>query len=205
MPVTRLRGEGARLARYADAIASSDSAAWSYRGRFVAGCSSSHRSESNCLRFALSWHTKLLASLRTEVSDQDDGCRPRSRPAFCRITEPRTGTPKNRPGSTRSVDAHRRRPANPSLRTSRVHRGTARPSHAANSQSAARSDENRKTTRTTTRLSGLVGDKLGTDRDGCGDACGQELDDRRSLPVGEPCPGAGHLDSEWAEELLADS
>jgi hypothetical protein len=47
------------LACFADAIASSDSAAWSFRGRYVPGCTPSHRSESNCLRFALAWHTRL--------------------------------------------------------------------------------------------------------------------------------------------------
>jgi hypothetical protein len=51
------------LGRYADAIASSDSASWSLRGRHVPGCTSTHRSESNCLRFALNWHTRLLATL----------------------------------------------------------------------------------------------------------------------------------------------
>jgi hypothetical protein len=51
------------LGRYADAIASSDSASWSLRGRHVPGCTSTHRSESNCLRFALDWHTRLLATL----------------------------------------------------------------------------------------------------------------------------------------------
>jgi hypothetical protein len=54
------------LARYADAIASSDSASWSLRGRHVPGCTYTHRSESNCLRFALRWHAQLLASLHTE-------------------------------------------------------------------------------------------------------------------------------------------
>lgn len=54
------------LARFADAIASSDSAAWSFQGRYVPGCTPSHRSESNCLRFALAWHSRLRASLGTE-------------------------------------------------------------------------------------------------------------------------------------------
>ncbi|MBB5808899.1 hypothetical protein F4560_008667 [Saccharothrix ecbatanensis] len=53
------------LARYADAIASSDSASWSLRGRHVPGCTSTHRSESNCLRFALAWHDALTRQLRT--------------------------------------------------------------------------------------------------------------------------------------------
>ncbi|WP_443217073.1 hypothetical protein [Saccharothrix sp. CB00851] len=33
------------------------------RGRHVPGCTSTHRSESNCLRFAMDWHTRLLAAL----------------------------------------------------------------------------------------------------------------------------------------------
>jgi hypothetical protein len=48
---------------FADVIASSDSAAWSLRGRYVRGCSSSHRRESNCLSFALRWRTQLTNSL----------------------------------------------------------------------------------------------------------------------------------------------
>ncbi|WP_231500199.1 deazapurine DNA modification protein DpdA family protein [Saccharothrix sp. NRRL B-16314] len=53
------------LARYADTVTSSDSMAWSFRGRHVSGCTPSHRSESNCLRFALAWHDDLTRRLRT--------------------------------------------------------------------------------------------------------------------------------------------
>jgi hypothetical protein len=62
----RLHGFGVKtggLARYADALASSDSMAWSLRGRHVPGCSPGHRSESNCLRFALSWYQQIQATL----------------------------------------------------------------------------------------------------------------------------------------------
>jgi hypothetical protein len=59
------------LGRYADAIASSDSASWSLRGRHVPGCTSTHRSESNCLRFALDWHTRLLATLSPSAPMED--------------------------------------------------------------------------------------------------------------------------------------
>ena len=69
------------LARYADAIASSDSAAWSLRGRHIPGCTSSHRSESNCLRFAMAWHTKLLDSLPTGTPSRDEHRRPPDRPS----------------------------------------------------------------------------------------------------------------------------
>lgn len=71
----RLHAFGAKvlgLGRYADVIASSDSAAWSFQGRFVPGCSPSHRRESNCLRFALSWHARLQASLRVEERGGSD-------------------------------------------------------------------------------------------------------------------------------------
>lgn len=68
----RLHAFGAKvlgLRRYADAIASSDSAAWSYRGRFLPGCTPSHRSESNCLRFAMDWHDRLLATLNSRSTE----------------------------------------------------------------------------------------------------------------------------------------
>lgn len=58
------------LARYADALASSDSASWSLRGRHVPGCSPSHRSESNCLRFALTWHDRLVRSLVPPITEE---------------------------------------------------------------------------------------------------------------------------------------
>lgn len=66
----RLHGFGVKitgLARYADVLCSSDSAAWSLHGRHLPGCSPTHRSESNCLHFALSWHTKILRSLQTNL------------------------------------------------------------------------------------------------------------------------------------------
>jgi len=76
----RLHTFGAKvlgLARYADAICSSDSLAWSFRGRHVPGCSPSHRSESNCVHFALAWHTRLLASLSaTDTGDSLELQRP---------------------------------------------------------------------------------------------------------------------------------
>jgi hypothetical protein len=75
----RLHTFGAKvlgLARYADAICSSDSLTWSFRGRHVPGCSPSHRSESNCLHFALAWHTRLLASLPADTGDHPESRRP---------------------------------------------------------------------------------------------------------------------------------
>jgi hypothetical protein len=51
-------------------MVSADSASWSRQGRFVPGCSSTHRSESNCLRFALSWHARLTRSLAATSADE---------------------------------------------------------------------------------------------------------------------------------------
>jgi hypothetical protein len=75
----RLHAFGAKvlgLARYADAITSSDSAAWSLRGRHVAGCSPTHRSESNCLRFALAWHTRLTDTLTPKAMETSATSKP---------------------------------------------------------------------------------------------------------------------------------
>lgn len=63
----RLHGYGVKIAglnQYAETLVSSDSMAWSRRGRYVAGCTPSHRTESNCLRFALSWHQRVQSVLR---------------------------------------------------------------------------------------------------------------------------------------------
>ncbi|SDM99522.1 hypothetical protein SAMN04488074_13125 [Lentzea albidocapillata subsp. violacea] len=62
----RLHAFGAKvlgLRRYGDKIASSDSMSWSMRGRYVPGCTPSHRSESNCLTFALGWHRRVQTML----------------------------------------------------------------------------------------------------------------------------------------------
>jgi len=106
----RLHAFGAKvlgLGRYADTISSSDSAAWSFRGRYVPGCTPSHRSESNCLRFALAWHTRLLTSLRAEEpGDQRD-----RGPTSARGTGPRARgqkTGRTRPGSPRPRQAEGR-------------------------------------------------------------------------------------------------
>ncbi|WP_436499515.1 DUF7221 family queuine tRNA-ribosyltransferase-like protein [Actinokineospora sp. HUAS TT18] len=65
----RLHAFGAKvlgLARYGDAITSSDSMAWSYQGRYRTGCGPSHRTESNCLRFACSWYWRVMDNARFE-------------------------------------------------------------------------------------------------------------------------------------------
>jgi hypothetical protein len=59
----RLHGFGiktAGLPRLADSLVSSDSLAWSDRGRHEPGCSSTHKSEANCLRFALKWRERVM-------------------------------------------------------------------------------------------------------------------------------------------------
>ncbi|EWC64484.1 Phage protein [Actinokineospora spheciospongiae] len=62
----RLHTFGAKilgLDRYGDTITSSDSMSWSFSGRYVPGCSPTHRSESNCLGFALSWYRRVTQRL----------------------------------------------------------------------------------------------------------------------------------------------
>jgi hypothetical protein len=79
----RLHGFGVKtsgLARYADALVSSDSMAWSFRGRHVPGCAPSHRSESNCVHFALAWHHRVTNSLSGQAAAPSRSReRPRSR------------------------------------------------------------------------------------------------------------------------------
>jgi hypothetical protein len=98
----RLHTFGAKvlgLARYADAICSSDSPAWSFRGRHVPGCSPSHRSESNCVHFALAWHSRLLASLPEDTRDRPAPQRPATcSPAARRSTRSRRARTTPAPG-----------------------------------------------------------------------------------------------------------
>jgi hypothetical protein len=61
----RLHGFGVKtkgLAAYAPGLVSADSLAWSYRGRWVPGCTPGHTTEANCLPFALTWRTGVLAA-----------------------------------------------------------------------------------------------------------------------------------------------
>ncbi|MGR6921236.1 deazapurine DNA modification protein DpdA family protein [[Actinomadura] parvosata] len=52
------------LERYGDRLLSADSMAWSYAGRRTfPGCTPSHKNEANCLRFALAWRERLLATV----------------------------------------------------------------------------------------------------------------------------------------------
>ena len=66
------------LRRYAEALSSSDSAAWSLRGRHVPGCTPSHQTESNCLRFALSWHRRIRVAIQQDTGPGEQSTRPDS-------------------------------------------------------------------------------------------------------------------------------
>ncbi|MGI5404147.1 DUF7221 family queuine tRNA-ribosyltransferase-like protein [Streptomyces sp. CA-135486] len=60
----RLHGFGVKsvgLRKYAQYLTSADSMAWSFRGRHVPGCTDTHKTEANCLPFALSWRERALA------------------------------------------------------------------------------------------------------------------------------------------------
>ena len=64
LPGVRLHGFGVKaqgLGMVAGQLASADSLAWSLRGRNEPGCAPGHATESNCLRFALSWRSELLS------------------------------------------------------------------------------------------------------------------------------------------------
>ncbi|MFF3558946.1 hypothetical protein ACFYXS_02740 [Streptomyces sp. NPDC002574] len=59
----RLHGFGVKLQglrAYRQHLTSADSMAWSYSGRHKPGCGPSHKSESNCLKYALTWREKAL-------------------------------------------------------------------------------------------------------------------------------------------------
>lgn len=71
----RLHGFGVKIAglsQYAEALFSSDSMAWSRRGRYVRGCTPSHQTESNCLRFALNWHQRVQELVRCDALCEPD-------------------------------------------------------------------------------------------------------------------------------------
>lgn len=70
----RLHAFGAKvtgLARYADVLSSSDSLAWSFRARraghaLVDGCT--HRTCTNCARWALAWRTRVLRDVHGRLA-----------------------------------------------------------------------------------------------------------------------------------------
>jgi hypothetical protein len=55
------------LASYSAYLSSADSMAWSSRGRRVAGCRPSHKTEANCMTFARSWRRRVLDVLAAPV------------------------------------------------------------------------------------------------------------------------------------------
>ncbi|VVJ22680.1 Uncharacterised protein [Amycolatopsis camponoti] len=101
------------LARYGEAIASSDSAAWSFSGRYVAGCTPSHRSEANCLRYALDWHARLhqritattvAGPVRSDPEARAGTVTRRSPQRRRGYTHPDTARPASRPAHGRADD-----------------------------------------------------------------------------------------------------
>ncbi|HLL66438.1 MAG TPA: hypothetical protein VK453_11915 [Micromonosporaceae bacterium] len=65
-----LHGFGVKLAgllAYGHHVVSADSMAWSATGRYLPGCAVGHRTEANCLRFALAYRADLLARLAHAV------------------------------------------------------------------------------------------------------------------------------------------
>jgi hypothetical protein len=62
----RLHGFGVKtqgLREYAACLVSSDSMAWSARGRREPGCAPGHKTEANCLRFANAWRDRIQSIL----------------------------------------------------------------------------------------------------------------------------------------------
>ncbi|MFI5589376.1 hypothetical protein ACIA5G_30280 [Amycolatopsis sp. NPDC051758] len=103
------------LAHYGDVIASSDSAAWSFSGRYLPGCTPSHRSEANCLRYALAWRARLHQKFRVAAptkpgrlergaSDGNVARRPSRRPDHGRPRSP-SRPPRRKPGGGSGVSS----------------------------------------------------------------------------------------------------
>jgi hypothetical protein len=66
----RLHGFGVKTAGlgiYGRHLASADSLAWSYQGRYRPGCHSGHRTEANCARWAAEWRHKIIDSIGPEA------------------------------------------------------------------------------------------------------------------------------------------
>lgn len=51
------------LASFGQELGSADSQGWSARGRNVAGCTASHKSEANCPKFAMAYHRRAVAGV----------------------------------------------------------------------------------------------------------------------------------------------
>lgn len=62
----QLHGFGVKkqgLRKYSKYLASADSMAWSYGGRHKPGCSPTHKTEANCVPYALNWRSDVLQSI----------------------------------------------------------------------------------------------------------------------------------------------
>lgn len=71
--VLPLHGFGCKttgLGQYGRWLTSADSMAWSLAGRRERGCRPGHRSEANCLRYALDWHARIRHALDTAEQHQ---------------------------------------------------------------------------------------------------------------------------------------
>jgi hypothetical protein len=67
----RLHGFGVKsqgLTSVAPDLSSADSLAWSMRGRHEPGCTGTHKTESNCLAFALAWRQRAIAAANSPAA-----------------------------------------------------------------------------------------------------------------------------------------
>lgn len=65
----QLHGFGVKmqgLKKYSKYLASADSMAWSYGGRRKPGCTSTHKTEANCIPYALGWRDRVLKAVERE-------------------------------------------------------------------------------------------------------------------------------------------
>ncbi|ACU77817.1 conserved hypothetical protein [Catenulispora acidiphila DSM 44928] len=77
----RLHGFGVKTAGlgiYGRHLASADSLAWSYQGRYRPGCRVGHRTEANCARWAAEWRQKIIRTSETGLP-RDSSARRRRR------------------------------------------------------------------------------------------------------------------------------
>jgi hypothetical protein len=96
----RLHGFGVKitgLGLYRDALSSVDSMAWSFHGRRTPGCSPTHRSEANCIHFALAWHDRLQRAVIPDTS----------RPVPGDVVRPLATHRRQRAGAVAALDERR--------------------------------------------------------------------------------------------------
>jgi hypothetical protein len=73
LPLHGFGVKGAGLARYSRHLVSADSMAWSRTGRNHVGCRADHKTEANCVAYALRWRAGVLAAAGAEVSQEHIG------------------------------------------------------------------------------------------------------------------------------------